>query len=94
MTVYVDDMYKHSIGRFGRMKMSHMLADTHEELVEMADAIGVDRKWIQDFGTAKEHFDISMSKRALAVDRGAVEIAMREMGRIVMKKREVEESNG
>jgi hypothetical protein len=28
MTVYVDDMCDSPIGRFGRMKMSHMIADS------------------------------------------------------------------
>jgi hypothetical protein len=32
----------------------------------MADKIGVDRKWLQAAGTKREHFDICLSKRALA----------------------------
>ena len=77
MSVYVDDMYKYPIGRFGRMKMSHMMADTHEELVLMADKIGVSRRWIQQAGQGRdrEHFDISMGKRKLAIQHGAIEIA-------------------
>lgn len=84
MSVYVDDMYRSPMGEFGRMKMSHMIADTHAELVEMADRIGVARKWIQHAGDARrEHFDIAMSKRTLAVEYGAVEVTMRELvGRI------------
>lgn len=78
MTVFVDDMYKYPMGQFGRMKMSHMVADTTEELLAMADAIGVDRKWIQSAGTHGEHFDIAMAKRSLAVAHGAQEITLRE----------------
>ena len=71
MAVYVDDMY----APFGRMKMCHMMADTHRELVEMADRVGVARKWIQDAGDPYgEHFDVSMGARAKAVAAGAVEI--------------------
>ncbi len=70
MTVYVDDMN----APFGRMKMCHMFADSTEELQAMADRIGVQRKWIQYPGTIREHFDIALSKRALAVAAGAVEI--------------------
>ena len=73
MTVYVDNMK----APFGRMKMCHMFADTTEELLEMVDKIGVARKWIQKAGTNEEHFDIAMSKRALAVQHGAVEVSMR-----------------
>ena len=72
MTVFVDDME----APFGRMKMCHMIADSTEELIEMVDRIGVARRWIQDEGTPKEHFDISKGKRAEAVRCGAVEISM------------------
>lgn len=86
MTVYVDDMYLHPLGRFGRMKMSHLTADTTEELLAMADTIGVQRRWLQYPGEWKEHFDIAMSKRALAVKAGAVEVTMRE-GAVAARKR-------
>lgn len=78
MTVYVDDMK----ANFGNMVMCHMWADTDAELLAMADKIGVQRKWIQghpqlSFGKHRNaswvHFDIAMSKRALAVKAGAVE---------------------
>lgn len=85
MAVYVDDMYKYPIGQFGRMKMSHMIADSQEELLRMADKIGVQRKWIQNRGTADEHFDIAMSARSKAVAAGAIEISMRDLA---MKCRE------
>ena len=77
MSVYVDDMYRYPVGRFGRMKMSHLMADSTPELLAMADAIGVARKWLQHEGTGNysEHFDIAMSKRALAIEQGAIEIS-------------------
>lgn len=78
MTVYVDDMHRLPMGSYGRLKMSHMIADTSEELFAMADKIGVARKWLQYPGTSREHFDIAMSKRKLAVEHGAVEITVRE----------------
>ena len=79
VTVYVDDMYRYSMGRYGRMKMSHMAADTSTELLEMADRIGVGRRWMQDRGERYEHFDISKTKRSLAVEAGAVEVTLRQM---------------
>ena len=75
MTVYVDDMR----APFGRMKMCHMIADTTDELLAMADRVGVARKWIQQAGMSHEHFDIALSKRALAVQHGAVEINKRDL---------------
>lgn len=81
--VYVDDMYKSPIGQFGRMKMSHMYADTHEELIAMANKIGVQLKWIQDEGTYSEHFDIAIVKRNLAIQYGAKSTTMSEFGRFL-----------
>ena len=79
MAVYVDDMR----APFGRMTMCHMIADSHEELLAMAERIGVSRRWIQKAGTVHEHFDLCLAKRAEAVRRGAREISPRELaGRI------------
>jgi hypothetical protein len=83
VTVYVDDMR----AKFGRMVMCHMLADTTEELLAMADRIGVARKWLQKPGTDHEHFDIALSKRAKAVAAGAKEVTMRDVGRLIRAKR-------
>ena len=70
MSVYVDA----PIWEFGRMKMCHMIADTPEELHAMADRIGVARKWFQAPPKASFwHYDIAKSKRALAVEAGAIE---------------------
>lgn len=82
--MYVDNMR----ASLGRMKMCHMLADTTDELLAMADRIGVARRWLQNPATAKEHFDICRSKRDAAVRAGAVEITLRESGLIVRRKRE------
>ena len=70
MVVYVDP----SVYPFGRMLMCHMMADTIEELHQMVDKIGVDRKHFQG-----DHYDICKAKRQLAVNEGAVEITGREM---------------
>jgi len=82
MPVYVDDMYKSPMGQYGRMKMSHMIADTEEELHAMARRIGVARRWYQG-----DHYDIALSKRAIAVAAGAVEIGMRELAAMAMLAR-------
>lgn len=83
MSVYVDSMK----APFGRMVMCHMIADTTAELLAMADAIGVARKWLQKPGTMYEHFDVCLSKRALAVKHGAKEITLREAGDILQARR-------
>lgn len=93
MTVYVDDMYRHEIGKLGRMKMSHLIADTTDELLAMVREIGVNPKWIQHPGTRDEHFDIAISKRAAAIAAGAIPITFRECG-AMNKRRKVTGSLG
>jgi len=83
MSVYVENMR----ASYGRMVMCHRLADSHEELVAMADKIGVQRRWLQHAGTPKEHFDVSLSKRALAVQHGAIAITWEAAGKIVAARR-------
>lgn len=83
--VIVDDMK----AQFGRMVMCHMLADTTEELLEMADKIGVDRKWLQRPGQLGEHFDICKSKRELAIAAGAKEVTMQGVMDLMRRKRKV-----
>ena len=83
MSVYVDDMR----APLGRMIVCHMVADTTEELLAMVDHIGVARKWIQHADTWGEHFDITLSKRALAVTAGAQIITWREFGRMMITRR-------
>ena len=69
MTVYVDDT-RH---RCGRMVMCHMWADTLEELLAMADRIGVARRWLQQPpGASWVHFDVSLGMKATAIAAGAV----------------------
>ena len=75
MAVYIDDFN----ARYRGMIMCHMIADTTEELLEMADKIGVQRKWIQDYGTNREHFDVCLTKKQKAIQFGAIEIGFREL---------------
>lgn len=83
MSVYVDSMF----AAYRRMKMCHMLADTTAELLAMADAIGVQRKWLQHAGTPKEHFDVCMAKRDAALKLGAISVDGRRLVQIMRAKR-------
>lgn len=85
MAVYVDNFYITGVTYRG-MKMCHMIADTHAELMEMVDKIGVQQKWIQCPGTANEHFDICFSKRVKAVKLGAIEIGFRDYAQRVQDR--------
>lgn len=87
MSVYVDDMHLYPAGQLGRMKMSHLLADTDEELHAMADKIGVARRWHQAPPRHDSHYDIAMSKRAHALAHGAIAITWRQAGAMNMRRR-------
>jgi hypothetical protein len=86
--VYVDDMYRIPLGEFRGMKMSHLIADSKEELLNFVDKIGVKRKWIQHENDPLEHFDICLSKRELAIKVGATPITMREMSKLITKRKD------
>lgn len=83
MAVYVDNM----MVKKGRLIFSHMVADTEDELHEMADKIGVDRKWHQKKGTYLSHYDVCQSKKKLAILNGAEEITQTQLGKILINKR-------
>ena len=74
MTVYVDTMQ----APFRGMLMCHMIADTEHELHAMAAAIGMPRKRYQ-----RDHYDIPMDMKELAMRNGAREIGMRELAAMV-----------
>ena len=66
-----------------------MIADTDEELHAMAERIGVARRWHQAPPKARNsHYDIALSKRALAVAAGAVEITWRQTSAMCARRRE------
>jgi hypothetical protein len=84
MSVYVDPLMVFggdSAPRCFRHKAScHMYADSLEELHRLAGAIGLRREWFQDHA-ALPHYDLTASRRELAVRAGAIEHSTREMGR-------------
>jgi hypothetical protein len=85
MTVYVDDMQaeyepKHRPGR--KYILSHMIADTEEELHDMAKRIGVARRWFQ-----RDHYDVTQSCKALAIKYGAVQITQRQCSFMATNRR-------
>lgn len=76
MSVYVDK----ATNGFHGMVMCHMIADSLEELHAMADALGLKRTWFQAAPPASfPHYDIALSKRAIAVKLGAVECDRNEI---------------
>lgn len=83
MTVYVDD--QRAKVRF--MVMCHMIADSDQELHAMADLIGVHRSYHQAPPRHPSHYDIALSKKALAMAAGAIHITKRQLGCMVIRRR-------
>lgn len=78
MAVYVDDMN----AKYGRMVMCHMIADTDEELRDMAARIGVQQRWHQG-----DHFDICLAKKEKALHHGAIAVTQRQLGGMSLRRR-------
>lgn len=66
--------------------MCHMLADSIDELHDMADKIGINRKWFQS-KASWPHYDICKTKRIFAVKFGAVEVDRRGLIKIMRRLR-------
>ncbi len=65
----------------------------HSVLGFVWDKIGVQRKWVQDYNSPREHFDIALSKKKLAISFGAKEITMRQLATITANRKD-NNSNG
>ena len=70
MSVYVDALRDWG-WRLG--PSCHMIADTLDELHAMADRIGLQRRWFQNKRSGP-HYDLTRSRREMAVAAGAVEL--------------------
>jgi uncharacterized protein DUF4031 len=60
----------------------HMWADSLEELHAMAARIGMRRAWFQD-DPRLPHYDLTPSRRAMALRAGAMEASLKERLRAV-----------
>lgn len=88
MAVYVDELrvYPNAWGPF-RGGSCHLTADTIEELHSFAQSIGLRREWYQHHRRLP-HYDLTRSRRDLALARGAVFIPAREQIKRRRKERE------
>jgi hypothetical protein len=83
--IYVDDMRMPA--RVGRIEAqwSHLFAGPWDDLAELhqfAALIGLQRRWFQDKPWPKQHYDVTDSKRDLAIANGAVPVTSAAGGRM------------
>lgn len=57
------------------MKTCHMIADSVDELFEMASTCGMDPHWFQPW--SHPHFDLSKSRQKIALEHGAIRLERR-----------------
>ena len=81
VAVYVDKLVDYG-WRHG--PSCHLIADSVEELIEFALSMGLRREWYQP--KSSPHFDLTADGRALAVEKGAIELDNRAL---VAKLREL-----
>ena len=80
MAVYVDPLFATKSRRGWRYRQAcHMTADTSLELDDMAERLGLRPEWKQHPLTCREHYDLTASKRAQALEHGARETTVREV---------------
>ncbi|MDP9118477.1 MAG: DUF4031 domain-containing protein [Actinomycetota bacterium] len=86
MTCYVDTVRSYPGKGLRFSEFCHLLADTPAELHAMADALGIPRRFYQDH-LWRWHHDLPEHLRARAVELGAREITMHEVGALLRERR-------
>lgn len=90
MAVYVDKIFMHGGSSTFRWKEScHLFADSENELHALARKIGLRREWFQNKNDKSfPHYDLTKSRRALALKHGAIQMSFKCMVKRIRKRRE------
>ena len=86
MTCYVDTVRSYPSAGLRYTRFCHLLADSPEELHAMADELGIPRRFYQDHPW-RWHHDLPEHLRARAVELGAQELTLREVGALLARRR-------
>lgn len=70
--------------------MCHMMADSISELHEMAEKIGLKREWYRP--KSSPHYDLSISKRRVAIKLGAIEADGHKIVELIKKFRALDKA--
>ena len=86
MSVYVDSLFnciKNKNWKYD--EACHLFADTTKELHDFALQIGLKRRWFQNQSSVP-HYDLTRSKRRLAVRKGAVELDSKQVADFIRQR--------
>jgi hypothetical protein len=83
---YVDTVRSDPGSGLRYTEFCHLLADTPDELHAMADALGIPRRFYQAHPW-RWHHDLPEHLRARAVELGAQEVTMHEVGALLRARR-------
>jgi hypothetical protein len=83
---YVDALREYPDAGLRFTVFCHLLADTRDELHAMADELGIPRRFFQDHPW-RWHHDLPAHLRARAVELGAREVTMHEVGALLRQRR-------
>ena len=88
MSCYVDTVRDYPDAGLRHTRFCHLLADTRDELHAMAEALGVPHRYFQDHPW-RWHHDLPEPLRARAIELGAREVSLREVG-LLLRRRKAE----
>ena len=86
MACYVDAIRSYPNAGLRHTDFCHLLADTREELDAMAHALGIPDRFFQDHPW-RWHHDLPAPLRPRAVELGAREVTMHEVGALLRARR-------
>jgi hypothetical protein len=83
---YVDTVRSYPGKKLRYTEFCHLLADSRAELHAMADALGIPHRFFQDHPW-RWHHDLPEHLRARAVELGALEVTMHDVGALLRARR-------
>jgi len=83
---YVDTVRSYPGKTLRYTEFCHLLADTRAELHAMADALGIPQRFFQDHPW-RWHHDLPEQLRGRAIELGAIEVTMHDVGALLKARR-------